>query len=445
MGRVRQRGLPSSGSLAFSALRVAQTAAITSMNHRLPSPCVLLSAAVVSLGVPLLGVPTAIGQVFSEPVVARLQMEFRLDDEVIDVIEKGDLLTVLKDEGDAYLVLTHEGKQGLVDKVNALTLAESVEIYSDLIGEFPDEGRFYTLRASAWWARNEEQNALADYDHAIELGYRDSEAYSSRGMFHAALGNYDQAIADYTAAIERGKDDPAPYINRAAVYMTQQNFDAAITDYGRAIEIRSDNPTVHQQRAVAYKLKGDLDQAIANFDAALKIDKKFIPALMGRGFVHFQKQQYEQAIADFSRVIELEPKAVQAFNNRGYNRQRLGDFAGALADYDEALRLEPEFALALQNKAWLLATASDESFRNGAAAIAAATKACELNNYEVMGDVKALAAAFAAHGRFDKAIGWQEKAVELAPEPQMKFEQQLLERYRQEKPYPTGDREDNPS
>jgi tetratricopeptide (TPR) repeat protein len=364
-------------------------------------------------------------------------MEFHLEADVIDVIEKGDLLTVLKDEGDAYLVITFDGHQGLVDKVNALRLAEAVEVYNELINDHPETGRFHTLRASAWWARQEEEKALADFDEAIELGYQEPEAYSSRGLFHAALGNFDKAIADYTTAIERGAEDEAPYINRAAVHMSQQNYDAAIEDYTRAIRIRANSPTVYQQRAVAYKLKDDLDAAIADFDAALKIDDKFIPALMGRGYLRFQQQQHEQAIANFTRVIELEPEAVQAYNNRGYNRQMLGDYADALADYDEAIRLAPEFALVYQNKAWLLATADDESIRNGSAAIAAATKACELNNYEHVADVKALAAAFAAYGRFDKAIGWQEKAIELAAEEQKEFENMVLDRYRGEMTYPT--------
>ena len=48
-----------------------------------------------------------------------------------------------------------------------------------------------------------------------------------------------------------------------------------------------------------------------------------------------------------------------------------------------------------------------------------------------------MAAAYAAADRFDKAIGWQEKAVELATDDQKEFESEVLQRYKEEQPYPT--------
>jgi tetratricopeptide (TPR) repeat protein len=139
-----------------------------------------------------------------EPLVARVQMQLKLKDEIIDVIEKGDLLTVVKENEETYSIVTFNGHRGAVSKVNALKLAEAVEIYSDLIKSDPKEGRRYILRASAWWARGDEKRALADYDMAIQLGYQEPHAYSSRGLFHAALGQYESAVKDYTTAIEKG-------------------------------------------------------------------------------------------------------------------------------------------------------------------------------------------------------------------------------------------------
>ena len=47
------------------------------------------------------------------------------------MIEKGDLLTVLEDRDDTYLVQTFDGSRGLVSKVNAVKLAEAVTVSSD--------------------------------------------------------------------------------------------------------------------------------------------------------------------------------------------------------------------------------------------------------------------------------------------------------------------------
>jgi tetratricopeptide (TPR) repeat protein len=373
---------------------------------------------------------------FREPVVARIEMRLQVDDQLIDVIEKGDLLTVLEERDDSYVVYTFKGKKAVVANVNVLKLAESVEVYDELLADSPKEHRLYTLRASAWWARGDETQALADYDRAIQLGYETPEAYSSRGMFHAALGNYELAIADYTKAIRLGAKDESPYINRAAVYMTQQRYHLALADYDQAIRINPKKPSAYQQRAVVRKVSGQLDKAIEDFGKALELDPNYVPALMGRGYIYFQMGDHGRAIDDFTSVIKIDPYMAQAYNNRGFNRQLMGDYRNALADFEEAIRIAPSLALAYQNKAWLLAIIGDEKLRDYKQAIEAATQACELNNYRDAADLRALAASFAAAKQFEKAIGWQEKVIEMTRGEEKVFERQVLEKYKAGQPFP---------
>jgi tetratricopeptide (TPR) repeat protein len=187
------------------------------------------------------------------------------------------------------------------------------------------------------------------------------------------------------------------------------------------------------QRAIALKAAGKLDEAIADFDAILKKDPDDYGAIMGRGYIRFQQKDHERAILDFARAIQLNPKNAVAFNNRGYNRHQIGEFAAALEDYNEAIRLAPKYALALQNRAWLLATASETDVRDSAAAVASAKQACELSNYASVADLSALAAALAADGKFDEAVGWQEKVVELVGKPYKDFAEKTLLRYENER------------
>ncbi|MEZ6124097.1 MAG: tetratricopeptide repeat protein [Planctomycetaceae bacterium] len=389
------------------------------------------------------GLATAFGslaysQEFAAPVVARVEMQLKIGEETVDVIRKGDLLTVLKEDGENYLILTHTGRQGMVSQVNAPKLEEAVEIYDELIKESPKEGRYFTLRASAWWARGDEIAALNDYDTAIENGYRESHAYSSRGMFHAAVGNAEKAIADFSEAITLDPKDEANYINRAAAYMGEKQYEKAVKDYTDAAAIKPRTST-YQQRAIAWKLQGNAAKAIEDFTEALKINPEHVPSLMGRGFVSFQNNDTQKAIEDFSAVISINPGAADAWNNRGFNRQLAGEFQEAIVDYNKATELAPKYALAWINKAWLLSTCSDEKVRNAGRAIEAATRACELTDFQDFNALKALAAAYAEDANFEKAIGWQEKAIERAPEAAREDEQKLLELYRDKKPFRVAD------
>ncbi|TWU03848.1 tetratricopeptide repeat protein [Neorhodopirellula pilleata] len=370
-----------------------------------------------------------------QPVVARVEMRFATEDEVVDIISKGDLLTVVEDRGEDYVIVTHEGTRGAVDKVNAVELAESTDIYTELIEEFPDEGRYHTLRASAWWALGKQKEAMDDFNAAIKKGYEEAHAYSSRGLFYAAQGDHDAAIRDYDKALQIDPEDVTPMINRAAVHMAQSEFVKAIEDYSAALEVRQDNAALLRQRAIAHKAAGKLDDAIADFDRIVDMNPKDVAAVMGRGYIRFQQREFAAAASDFSAALELDDQDPVAWNNRGYNRYQLGKSAAALKDYNQAIKLAPNYALAHQNRAWLLATADDESLRDGEAAIESAEKACEINAYGNIGDLSALAAALASVGRFEDAVGWQEKVVELAPEDVKTFAERMLNRYRNEKPY----------
>ncbi len=374
-----------------------------------------------------------------QPVVAREEMQIAGDEKDAGLIDKGDLLTVVEDRGDDYVIVTHAGVRGAVAKANVAELADSTKIYTELMERFPEQGRYHTLRGSAWWARGNKDKALADFGNAIDKGYRAAHAYTSRGVFFAAQGNHEAALADYDRALEVDPTDVASRVNRAEIEMRQRDYDDAIADYTAALKIRQDNAVLLRQRAIAYKAAGKLDQAIADLDTILAADAEDVEAVMDRGYIRFQQRQYAVAAADFSTAIELNDKDPVAWNNRGYNRYQLGQATEALQDYDHAIELAPKYALAHQNRAWLLATSNDPSLRDPEAAITAAKKACDINSYETVSDLSALAAAYAAAGRFREAVDWQEKVVDLAPAEVKAVAEMLLTRYRDEKPYVTQD------
>ncbi len=369
----------------------------------------------------------------SDPVVARVEMRLGAADG--EIIAKGDLLTVLEDRGDKYVIQTFNGKKGIVAKVNALQLAESHPIYTELIEASPEEGRLYTLRASAWWAIQNREKAIADFDKAIELGYDAAHAYISRGLFHASVGNLEKSIQDFTKAIEKDPKDDASYINRAAAYVQSGNLDAAIADYNEAIQRKPKNAALYQQRAVAKKIAGRLQDAIDDFSKTIEIEPTSIPALMGRGFVYFQMAKHELAIADFGKVIELEPTAAVALNNRGYNLQQLKRFEEAAEDFKLAIQYAPDYGLAYQNQAWLLATCEKAKLRDPKKAIESAKKACELSEFRNISDLAALAAALASNGEFELAAEWQKRVVDQADPTQREYAQKVMDRYKTQLPF----------
>jgi hypothetical protein len=93
-----------------------------------------------------------------------------------------------------------------------------------------------------------------------------------------------------------------------------------------------------------------------------------------------------------------------------------------------ALEHDSELVEALNNLAWLLATAPDDSIRNGPEAVRFAETACRLTSYRQTLLVGTLASAYAEAGRFAEAVETARKACALAGESR---DPGLLERNRE--------------
>ena len=60
----------------------------------------------------------------------------------------------------------------------------------------------YLVRGARYVAKGRYDQALADYDRAIELSPDHASGFMGRGNTYYAMGRYDQALADYDRAIE---------------------------------------------------------------------------------------------------------------------------------------------------------------------------------------------------------------------------------------------------
>ena len=101
-------------------------------------------------------------------------------------------------------------------------------------------------------------------------------------------------------------------------------------------------------------------------------------------------------------------------NTRGEAYRHLGQYDKALADLQTAVKLAPAWAGAHNDLAWLLATCPDAKFCNPTRAVELAQRGCELTHWRDANILDTLASAYAECGRFDEAVAWANKALELA-------------------------------
>jgi tetratricopeptide (TPR) repeat protein len=196
--------------------------------------------------------------------------------------------------------------------------------------------------------------------------------------------------------------------------------------------------------AAAQAAAGKTDEAAAHYAKAVAADPKDLEGRNGFALALAGQGKLEAAVAQYRESLKIDPRQVAVKCSLAALLGALNRPGEAIEEYRDAVRLEADSSEALNNLAWLLATCSEPSLRNGPEAVRLAEQACEQAKDSMPVFVGTLAAAYAEAGRFQDAIAAAEKARKLATTAGLKEVAQrnteLLELYQASQPYHTPPR-----
>lgn len=263
-------------------------------------------------------------------------------------------------------------------------------------------------------------------------------------------------------------------LNRLGMELIKQgSFEDGESYVRSALEIDPRNASLHTNLGVAFMMRGEHDRAVDAYQQALDIEPDYVKALIGLGNTYRTQGKVDEAIDCFEQVIQTEPKAAaeahfnlghilrgrgeidqaiehyrqatvarptmaKAYVALGMMLQQAGRSCEALPQFSKAARLMPESPLPLDAVARILATHPDPAVRDPVRAIHIAESVAAMTKWRDGPFLDTLAAAYAAAGRFDDALGVAEMAlglVESGSRTQAAAIRERLNLYRQGKPY----------
>jgi tetratricopeptide (TPR) repeat protein len=188
----------------------------------------------------------------------------------------------------------------------------------------------------------------------------------------------------------------------------------AIEQYREAIRLDPVYPRARKRLADALLVAGNTGGAIAEYGELLRVEPNDEESLNNLGFARIQTGELPDAIASLQRALELKPTYTDAHYNLARAFSLSNRPAAARLHFRETLQLRRDWVPALTELAWLQATTSDAEVRNAGEALGLALRAVELSGHRDAAALNALAAAYAASGRFDEACKTAEAAENVA-------------------------------
>jgi protein O-mannosyl-transferase len=242
-----------------------------------------------------------------------------------------------------------------------------------------------------------------------------------RAFVQASYWKNSETLWNHTLAVT-GENDVA-HNNLGFLFLRRGELENAISQFQSALDIRSRNTQTHYNLGAAliqnnlgnaFARKQLWDEAIDHLQEAVRLRPDYADAYFNLGSVLFQQGRIDEAIAQWQKALAIRPRDGEAHRNVANALRKQGNMKEAIAEYEQALDIVPEDNVALNKLAWILATSSDASMRDGARAVTLAVKAVQASGGRDPNFVRTLAAARAEAGQFTEAVATAEAAKALA-------------------------------
>ncbi|HNQ12245.1 MAG TPA: tetratricopeptide repeat protein [Bacteroidia bacterium] len=244
-----------------------------------------------------------------------------------DVVTSPESARIRYAYGSALLiekVLAEDGEKDPIKK-NAF-LAESIKQLEKGVSILHSYSDAWYHLALAYKESNDGANAVRAFETAKSMkDFKDDEFFVSSGLANAMLKKYDAAIADYNKALELNPKSSEAYNNYGIALTDINKLQEALDVLNKALELKPDFEAALYNLGNVYAKAGDFNTAISYYDKAIALDPNYSEAYNNKGNSYASMNQFDQAVLCFEKVTQLNPNDPKALYNLGVTYHLLGN------------------------------------------------------------------------------------------------------------------------
>jgi len=204
--------------------------------------------------------------------------------------------------------------KGFVAGVNARPGVQ-LEMYQELVKEYPDDERAQMLVGTAYMAQQEFPQAVEHLKRAIAIAPDFAPAYNQLGYAYRSLEQYDESEATFKKYTELLPTDPNPFDSYAELLLKIGRFDESIAQYQKALAVNPHFANSFTGIAACLMYQNRHDEALAEvqkeMDAARNPGETRL-ALFTRAVIYLDEGKGDLALKEIGKEFAIAEKLKDA-------------------------------------------------------------------------------------------------------------------------------------
>ncbi|OFX08704.1 MAG: hypothetical protein A2516_04390 [Alphaproteobacteria bacterium RIFOXYD12_FULL_60_8] len=164
--------------------------------------------------------------------------------------------------------------------------------------ELGERAELVVLRGTLRRARGEEDAAIADFKHSLELE-PSAEVHNDLGNMMRRRGLKEEAETHYRAAIALNPKLSDALNGMGILRKEARDLEGAVAYYKAAVDADPNNPFAHNNLAIARQDEGRLDASLALFDRAVEVRPDYVPARFHRALLLLLLGLWKEGFAEY--------------------------------------------------------------------------------------------------------------------------------------------------
>ena len=239
-------------------------------------------------------------------------------------------------------------------------------------------------------------------------------AHAGLGLFHAGQKDWAEAEKCYRRALELKPGSVNVWLALGTAQLETGNYTAAEDTFQHVAEAHPTLVTPLIKLAFIAERTGRGSRAADLYERVIEIDSEKAETHVRLAKVYLGLSRTDEAARHFGLAVSLNAEDPWAYLGLATCQRGQGEARAAINTLEQGLRIVPGNVSLLNMLARILATAPDDSIRDGMRAVAVAEQACTASYYRDILTLDTLAAAYAEAGDFGKAVATAQAAADLA-------------------------------